>query len=577
MGASGPVAPSADGASRRGGVLLEARGLSRSVEGAGELLHRVTLSVGPGELVAIVGGSGAGKTTLLDALAGVCPADEGVVTFDGIPLVEHVEVFRSVLGYVPQDDIIHAELPLERTLRYAARLRLGPHIAPEGVERAVSDALADLDLTSHAQTRVAALSGGQRKRASIAVEMLTQPRVFFLDEPTSGLDPATSAGLMRLLRRLADRGTTIVFTTHAISDLANTDRVVFLAPGGRVAFVGGRADALVHFGVESIEAIYERLAESPPEVVAEPLPDNSGEDAATHPTATDPPATDLPASGAPPPGAARQWWVLTSRTFETMVRNPLTLAILLGSPVMIVAMFVVLFQRGAFDVADPDPTTILMIVFWMTFGAFFFGLTYGLLQVCTERHILRREHLVGLRLGPYLLSKVAVLMPFLLVVNVLMVVVLRALDRLPAASVGTYASVIVTLTLTAAAALTLGIWTSTVVRDPSQATLALPLLCFPAVLFSGAILPVHVMGTVGAWFSTVVPVRWAFEAVGRDLGVRALLVSGGSPLGPPLVESYGEAGTRTTVTYWVFLAVFVLVFAVGARLSLARTVGRSAR
>jgi hypothetical protein len=256
--------------------------------------------------------------------------------------------------------------------------------------------------------------------------------------------------------------------------------------------------------------------------------------------------------------------VLTARTFETLVRNRLTMAILVGSPVMVVAMFAILFRLGAFDFAHPSPSAIVMILFWVSFGALFFGLTYGLLQIVSEQAILRRKHLVGQRLSAYLLSKIAVLLPFLLLVDVLMLAVLRGLDRLPAASFTTYLTMGVTLALLAAAALALGLLTSAVVANPSQATLALPMLCFPAVLFSGAIVPVHVMAGVGAVISVLIPDRWAFEALGHDLGVRHLLVHGGSPLGPPLVRAYGDAGTASTGTYWLYIAIFVVVFLVGA-------------
>ena len=188
-----------------------------------------------------------------------------------------------------------------------------------------------------------------------------------------------------------------------------------------------------------------------------------------------------------------QWGVLTQRTLETLVRNRLTLAILLGSPALVVAMFAILFRPGAFDYQDPSPSSMVMIGFWVVFAAFFFGLTYGLLQICTERTILRRERLVGLRLGAYVASKVTVLMPFLLVVVVAMLGVLRLLDRLPNRPLSTYASIGVGLLLCSLAALGLGLLTSAAVGNVAQATLALPMLCFPAVLFSGAILPVNLM------------------------------------------------------------------------------------
>jgi ABC-type multidrug transport system ATPase subunit len=539
------------------GVEVVARDLRKTVRGGRVVLDGVSFHARPGELVGIVGGSGAGKTTLLDLLAGVQRPDGGEARLDGVDLARHRDAFRTALGYVPQDDIIHLELPLERTLRYAAKLRVRGD-----VDAAVARVLAALDLEERAGVKVGSLSGGQRKRASIAVELLTDPRLFFLDEPTSGLDPVTGAQLLGTLRGLADGGATVVFTTHTMQDLAGCDRVVFLARGGRLAFDGTLEAALEHFGVERAEDVYGHLDSRLPPITSTSKVSPPG-----------PPNGHVPE---PRPGAGflRQWSVLTCRTFETLARNPLTLAILLGSPAMVIAMFVILFRPGAFDPASPSPSAVTMIVFWITFGAFFFGITYGLLQIVAERAILRREHLVGQSLAAYLLAKVAVLLPFLALVNVVMLAVLRALDRLPPASAGTYASLAVTLALEAAAALTLGLVTSAAVSNPAQATLALPMLCFPAVLFSGAILPVHVMAKVGAAISVVIPVRWSFEAIGHALDVRGLLLHGGSPLGPPLVRAYGDAGQSATTTYWLYLALFVAVFLAAAWAVLARRLSR---
>lgn len=548
------MTPILRGAAGRQGARLDVRGLTVRMPGGATRLDRASFTIEPGELVAIVGGSGAGKTTLLDALAGIRPADHGQVLVDRADLYADPGAFRTSVGYVPQDDILHTELSVESTLRYAARLRLGGTVLGELEER-VAETLSALGLDDRRHVPVASLSGGQRKRASIAVELLSRPRLFFLDEPTSGLDPATAAELVPVLRRLAVTGATVVFTTHSVHDLEHCDRIVFVARGGRIAFVGTRDAALAHFDVERVEDVYLLLArEAAPDAGRAPEPDSAPVPHALHPAPSAPPR----------PGPVQQWATLTRRTLDTIIHNRLTLAILLGAPVMIVAMFAVLFRPRPFDPTDPSPTTIVMILFWVTFAAFFFGLTYGLLQVCTEQAVVRREYFVGLRLGAYVLSKVAVLLPFLVFVNVLMLVVLRALDRLPPADLATYAGVGVTLTLTAAVALMLGLLTSAAVANPAQATLALPMLCFPAVLFSGAILPVHQMATAGAVISAAMPNRWSFEAVGHDLGVRALLEHGGSPLGPPLIAAYGDAGMRSTGFYWGLLLLFGAVFTAGA-------------
>jgi ABC-type multidrug transport system ATPase subunit len=557
----------ADGVRR--GVRIDVDGLSRSVRARGvddvTLLDRVSFSVLPGELVAIIGPSGAGKTTLLEAIAGIAHPSDGSVMFDGVDLHANVRAFRSVLGFVPQDDIIHADLPLERTLRYAARLRLPSSTTASEIDTAVRDALDAVGLCDSADVRVGSLSGGQRKRASIAVELITDPRVFFLDEPTSGLDPITSAELVTRLRDLAGRSATVVFTTHSVADLEACDRIVFMTRGGRVGFVGTLQDALERFGVSSVPQLYCRLGETEVEI-APPAPSSTPRPA---------PATEL--QKRPIANGWTQWRVLTRRTFDTILRNKLTLAILVGSPALVVGMFVILFRPGAFEFADPNPSSMVMIGFWVVFAAFFFGLTYGLLQICTERAILWRERLVGLRMGAYVASKVTVLVPFLLLVVVAMLGVLRLLDRLPSRSSSTYASLGVGLLLCAIAALGLGLLASASVGNVAQATLALPMLCFPAVLFSGAILPVHVMASSGSGLSALIPTRWAFEAVGHDLGARAILARGGSPLGPPLLATYGNAGTQSTVTYWLILTTFAAVFLAGTWFVLVRTAERPVR
>lgn len=553
------------------GVRVEVDGLTRQVAGPGgttrTLLDGVSLTVAPGELVAIVGPSGAGKTTLLQAIAGLAPGTSGSVRYDGADLYEQVGAFRSVLGYVPQDDLIHADLPLERTLRYAARLRLPSTATTAEVDRAATGAMIALGLADHAATQVGALSGGQRKRASIAVELLTDPHVFFLDEPTSGLDPVTSAELITRLRDLADRSATVVFTTHSVEDLAACDRIVFLARGGRLGFVGTLDEAFARFGTSTVAGLFERIGADDGPTRAPGLPREA-------PGAAAPAARPVLR---PVAGAVTQWKVLTRRSLDTIVRNRLTLAIVLGSPALVVAMFVVLFRPGAFDPAAPSPSSMVMVGFWVVFAAFFFGLTYGLLQICTERSIVQRERLVGLRLGAYVAAKVTVLLPFLLVVVVSMLGVLRLLDRLPARSSTTYASMATTLLLLSLVALALGLLTSASVATVAQATLALPMLCFPAVLFSGAILPVHLMAGAGAGFSAGIPSRWAFEAIGHDLGARRILAEGRSPLGPPLLASYGDAGSSATGTYWLVLGAFAVVLLAGTWAALGRSTRRPLR
>ncbi len=562
-------------------VAIEVRAIGQRARSGDVILRDVSLSVDQGDLVAIIGASGSGKTTLLDTMSGLRSPRSG-------------SVFRvpGNVGYVPQGDTIHNALPLARTLRYTASLR---EVA--GRDAAVDDVLRALDLSGRSVVPVGDLSGGERKRASIAAELLAKPGLFFLDEPTSGLDPARGTELMRILRRLSDSGTTVVLTTHNPADADRCDKIAVLANGGHLAFFGTPDAAREYFGADSLDEIYERLAgvgdpvrawgrrffpfsRTPGGVSPAPtvqplagaatlLPDTAGPLSAG-PVSMNVDALDLEGSApdgedldtgtrAPHPlRALRQWFVLTKRNADILTRARLTLAILVGSPVAVLLMFLVLFRPGAFAPAHPSPEATVMILFWVAFGGFFFGLTYGLLQICAEFGVLRRERFAGLGAGAYVLAKAAVLVPLLAVVDLVFLVVLRGLARLPAT--GGYPATFVTLLLSSAAALGLGLLISAAVSEPSQATIALPIVCFAQVLFAGAILPVPAMAIVGRWISYAMTNRWAFEALGHSLGVRALWGNGKSPLGAPLLASYGTTFDRAVAVDWLILAGFTAAF-----------------
>jgi ABC-type multidrug transport system ATPase subunit len=531
------------------GVGITAIGLGKRHRNGTTALDRVSVSVRPGRLTAVVGPSGAGKTTLLAALAGVTPVDEGTVTLHG-----QEAAGDAAIGFVPQDDILHSELPLRRTLRYAAMLRLAA--TPESVDAAVTDAMATLGLTGLNDVPVRSLSGGQRKRASIACEILTRPGICFLDEPTSGLDPAAATALIDTLHGMSADGSTVVFTTHSVTDIERSDDVIVVAPGGRVVATGDPDHVLHTLGSETFSDAYQRM-------VRGDYPHLSALDGRA--TAQSPGRPVAASHGHRPdaPGALRQWLVLTRRSIDILTRNRLTLAILVGSPAAVIAMFAVLFRPGA-----TDPAAAVQVAYWLSFAGFFFGLTFGLLQVCTEVPVLRRERHAGVRTGTYVASKVALLMPILLLVNAAMIAVLRVLDRIPDVSPRALAALYVTMALDALAALCLGLLASAAVTTTAQAALALPMLCFPAVLFSGAMVPIPVMAGAGRAIAAVMSDRWAFEAIGRHLDVASVT----GPSSP-----YAALGASSSTTYWLLLALFAVVTAAGAYVAVRRRAGHEMR
>ena len=525
----------------------------RQHAGRRQILHEVSFSIQPGELVALVGGSGAGKTTLLEIFAGMRAPSAGRVMHDGVR-VDAGAAPGSGIGYVPQDDIIHVEMPLRRTLQYAARLRLPAGTSAAQADRVVDETMRDLDLADRGDVAVRMLSGGERKRASIAVELLTQPRTFFLDEPTSGLDPSTSAEVVRLLRRLTGRGVTVVLTTHEPATIDRCDRVVFLTRNGYLAFAGTPLQARRYFGVDDLADVYRRLAtEGTPRGWARRFA------ACREPGETPAQPSEAPVQTAPPggrhsPSVLRQWWLLTRRNADLLARNRLTLAILLGSPVLVTAMMGMLYQPGAFERHSAADVSPAQIVFWVAFAGFFFGLTYGLLQIVGELAVFRREYRSGLSAGAYVAAKITVLVPVLTVVAAVLLGVLRALDRLPAAGWDVYASLLVTLLVEAVSALALGLLASAAVSNAAQAALALPMLCFPQVLFAGAVVPAAGMAPPGRLLSLGLANRYSFEALGRGLRLDQFT----STL--PTMRAYGDTFSGPVPYRWLVLAGFAMVF-----------------
>lgn len=258
---------------KQGGVEVRVENVSRFVKcksGTGInggnkkcILDNVSLTIHPGDLVAILGGSGAGKTTFMNCINGFEPATEGRVLIDGTDLYKNYQCVKSSIGYVPQQDIVHDELTLEKMLTYAGRLRLPKDITKQEMSRRVAEVLDMVDLTAEKDNLVKKLSGGQRKRASIAVELISDPKLFFLDEPTSGLDPEAETNLMHRLKSLSrDKGKTVIVITHTLQNIHVFDKVIFLAPGGKLCFYGTPKEAEAFFGVENLTEAYQKISDN---------------------------------------------------------------------------------------------------------------------------------------------------------------------------------------------------------------------------------------------------------------------------------------------------------------------------
>ena len=244
------------------GDCLEVSGLGLTLPNGRRLLSDVSFGARPGSLTAIIGPSGAGKSTLAKLVGGAITPTMGEVRFGGHDLHGEYAALRHRIGLVPQDDVVHHQLTLDAALRFAAELRL-PHASTDQRRDAVHRVLEELELTGHAHTRVDKLSGGQRKRASVAMELLTGPCLLILDEPTTGLDPALDRQVMTMLRRLADAGRVVLVVTHCLTYLDVCDQVVFLAPGGKTAYSGPASAIGAAMGTTNWADLFARVAADP--------------------------------------------------------------------------------------------------------------------------------------------------------------------------------------------------------------------------------------------------------------------------------------------------------------------------
>ncbi len=249
-----------------GGIRIDAvnvckRVQDRNARGKISLVSDVTFRIEAGQFVAVVGGSGAGKSTLLDCINGMRPATDGKIYYDTNDYYENINSYKGVIGYVPQKDIMHDDLTVFDALRYTAQLRTRADLSKEELARRVNEAIADVRLQGKEKLRISSLSGGQKKRVSIAMELLSDPKVIFLDEPTSGLSPDLDLEMMDLLKELTKKGRTIVVITHAMDNLDKCDRVAFLGKGGRLCYYGAAKDAFRWFNRRTYSRIFAALTD----------------------------------------------------------------------------------------------------------------------------------------------------------------------------------------------------------------------------------------------------------------------------------------------------------------------------
>jgi ABC transport system ATP-binding/permease protein len=427
--------------------------------GSSLILQEASLIVEPGQFIGILGPSGSGKSTLLNALSGLRPADTGQVLVDDTDFYSHLDQLRQLFGYVPQDDIVHGDLTVGEALTFSARLRLPAGTPMREIETLVKQMMSNLGLAERENLRIALLSGGQRKRVSVGVELLRRPPIIFLDEPTSGLDPFAEFKLMELLRRLADTGCTVICTTHVMENVFLMDQIAVLT-NGRVIFQGPSERARVQFGVTRLSALYDALQAIDPSALQNVPPPQPPE--RLEPVEKKIPATQAKQAFALPILLERQF-----RIFRSDLKN---LLIAIGQPLVIGILVC--------WVSSNEP----LAQFFAYIATLWFGCSNSAQEIVKEVPIYQRERLVGLSRWSYLLSKF-LWMGTLTNIQTLILfgsMVIAGHTWLPA--IGWQ---LIGLFLVGYAATGIGLTISAVTRSALQAVMLVPLILIPQILCSG--------------------------------------------------------------------------------------------
>ncbi|CAM3412468.1 ABC transporter ATP-binding protein [Mycobacterium intermedium] len=531
-----------------GDVSYEATDLHVETDKGRVLLAGIDFALPQRSLLAVVGPSGAGKSTLLGALTGFKPATSGTVRYDGRDLYDNYDELRHRIGFVPQDDILHTQLTVRRALNYAAQLRFPQDVSAAERNERIEEVLTELGLATQADQRIDSLSGGQRKRTSVALELLTKPSLLFLDEPTSGLDPGYEKSVMQTLRSLADDGRSVVVVTHNIAHLNMCDRLLILAPGGRMAYFGPPQQALSYFGCSDFADLFILLEQdretdwsgrfntSPLRAAFIPEPGGRKLPGA------------LPASKATAQQSAFAQFAILCRRYWAVIAADRQYGVFLLALPLLLSLFAYavpgnagLSLAKAIEERSTQPSQLLVL---LVIGGALMGCASSIREIVKERAIYQREHGIGLSGTAYLGSKLVVL-GVLTSLQGLILGVLGTLFVPPPDSSALWpssgeeietiqqrlgsAEVAVAVIAVTVVSMIIGLLISAMIANADRGMPLLVLVVFAELVLCGGMFAVH--GRIPleqlAWLS---PSRWAYAMGASTVGVNFLHPGAEDPL-----------------------------------------------
>ena len=522
------------------------------------ILNNVSCEIGNNEFVAIIGGSGAGKTTVMNAMSGFDSDISGRVYCNGIDLRRNFNTLKNMIGFVPQQDIIYENLTLQRMLYYTAKMKMPSDTSKPEIRARIHKVLEMVDLVQHAKTYIRKLSGGQKKRASIAVEMLADPGLFFLDEPTSGLDPDTEQSLMHTLAKLSkSEGKTIIMVTHTIQSIDLCDKVIFMGPGGKICYCGPPSEITNYFGKKSLVEVYNELAGNVDNWNGYFLQNYYMEKQKMQPSAET--STQNSAAGMEKKGkqvsSFKQCLVLIARYFELIWNDKQRLLLLFIQSIAIAFLLAVVAVDDTFITYEDTRS----IMFALSCSGIWIGLFNTIQEVCKERPILKREYMGNLRLWGYIVSKYVVQgVICFLQATLLVAIFLRLMKH--SAEAGLYFAkpgmeIWITMILTIFASASMGLIVSSLMKNGDRAMAVAPFVLIIQLLFSGVLFTLDGMAE---HVSKITVSRWAMECLGNITNLNKL-TSRLSPGGVHEVEDYYVRTTTHLAHTWeVLILVAVL-------------------
>jgi|TARA_B110001469_G_C9633789_1_gene317379 ABC-type multidrug transport system ATPase subunit len=535
-------------------LAITAIGIEKTYSNGVKALKKMDLSIPSKSLLAVMGPSGCGKSTLLKALNGDTPATKGRVLLFGQELLSNYDYLKTQIGYVPQDDIVHQQLTVEQCMYFTAKIRLDNPLDSK-IDKKINAILSDLNISHIKHNLISEISGGQRKRVSIAVELLTEPLILFLDEPTSPLDPQTVEDFLIILKKLSDKGTTVVMVTHKPEDLEYMDEVIFMAEGGNITYYGDSKKYKQYFKVDTAVAVFAQISgKTANNWISKYLNPRPLSITTSQPI-------DVKSNSNT--SALDQYYWLTRRYFRIKTNDTINSTIMLIQAPIIAVLICFIFNEISSGV-----------LFMIAISAIWLGTQNAAREIVSEQAIYKRERMFNLDIFPYLLSKITVLSSFSIIQSFLFVLILSVGYSDNMLDLNDPLRIFVWMSFLSIASTFLGLLLSSIVDTTEKAMTIVPLILIPQIMLAGLIAKVSSpLVEILSYFTLS---RWGVEGL-NDIQNRVVVESEICNLPPTSMEAipillkrfhdeiyedlFSKAGSIELDTYVItFMIIIMLLF-----------------